>query len=153
MQRSHVTDHTMSGTSSRSQNRGTGSTIRRNFHLGSDSARIYWGHWFRSEFQNAHGRSDCVTKCSIPIGLRIAARQGRTYRLQYMRKASVRAGLRDCATRHASVIDFLITREGPSDIRFCINPDDGHKLLAESAFRVMNKELRSNICNMHSSSV
>ena len=53
--------------------------------------------------------------------------------------------------KHASFVDFLVTREAQLDVRFCVNPDDGHRLLAESAFRVMNKGLRFNICDMSSS--
>ena len=53
--------------------------------------------------------------------------------------------------KHASFVDFLVTGESQSDFRFGVNPDDGHRLLAESAFRVMNKELRFNICDMSSS--
>ena len=53
--------------------------------------------------------------------------------------------------KHASFVDFLVTERPQSDIRFRVNPDDGHRLLAESAFRVMNKELHFNIYNMPSS--
>ena len=53
--------------------------------------------------------------------------------------------------KHASFVDFLVTREAQSDVRFRVNPDDGHRLLAESAFRVMNKGLHFNICDMFSS--
>ena len=53
--------------------------------------------------------------------------------------------------KHASFVDFLVAQEGQSDVRFRVNPDDGHRLLAESAFCVMNEELQFNICNMPSS--
>ena len=53
--------------------------------------------------------------------------------------------------KHASFVDFLVTREAQSDVRFCVNPDNGHRLLTESAFRVMNKGLHFNICDMSSS--
>ena len=53
--------------------------------------------------------------------------------------------------KHASFVDFLVTGVGQSVDRFRVNPDNGHKLLADSTFRIMNKELRFNICDMPSS--
>ena len=53
--------------------------------------------------------------------------------------------------KHASFVDFLVMGEGSSDTRFRVDPTDGHRLVAESAFRIMNKELHFNICKMTSS--
>ena len=53
--------------------------------------------------------------------------------------------------KHASFVNFLVIGESQSNVRFGVNPDDGHRLLAESAFRVMNKGLHFNICDMSSS--
>ena len=64
--------------------------------------------------------------------------------------------------RHRSFVDFLtlgddgITRDSLEDKAVCpehfrINVEEGHRLLAEASFRLMNKELRFNICNIRSS--
>lgn len=59
--------------------------------------------------------------------------------------------------KHASFVDYLVhgtaAEESPNAKSFRVDPDDGHRLLAESAFRVMNKELHFNICNVNSSFV
>ena len=63
--------------------------------------------------------------------------------------------------KHASFVDFLVGGNASphgakglwGDGHCRVNPEDGHGLLAKSAFRIMNERLRFNICDVGSSFV